>query len=154
MVLLGLPAQVRFAFHFERVPNKVGIFGVRKLSVTESAVKIKIKQESPFGISMGLEEVEFLIRMSGDHLFLVLRILRFLQQPAYTKRLQEDCDVPGLVGVGAIRIRISPLGQRLLAEPAHEVDHVLFGHIFHVGFPAILDERIHASAVCSDGLGV
>ena len=52
VVLLGLPAQVRFAFHFERVPNKVGIFGVRKLAVTESAVKIKIKQESPFGISM------------------------------------------------------------------------------------------------------
>src|SRR5208337_363708 len=128
--------------------------GVRKLTVAKAAVETEIKQESPFGISMGVEVVEFLIRMSGNHFFLVLRILGFLQQPVYTKRLQEDCDVPDLVGVGAIGVPVSPPGQGLLEEPAHKVDHVLLGHSFHVGLGAILDEWINASAVCSDGLGV
>ncbi len=51
-------------------------------------------------------------------------------------------------------IRVSPFGQRLLAEPAQEVDHVLLSHIFHVGLGAIFDELVNASAIGEDGLGV
>ena len=92
--------------------------------------------------------------MGDDFLLVVLRLLVLLEQLCDTELLEENSHLPNLVGVGAIGIRISPLGQRLLAEPAHEVDHVLFGHIFHVGSCAILNERIDASPVCSDGLGV
>jgi hypothetical protein len=67
VVLLGLPAQVGLAFHFESVADEVRIFGVRQLTVTESTVETKIKQKSLFGVCMGIEVFEFLVSVSGDH---------------------------------------------------------------------------------------
>jgi hypothetical protein len=71
-----------------RLPNcQLPLHSARPLAPVET----EIKQESPFGIRIGVQEDEFLMPMSGDHFFFVLRIRRSLQQPVHTKRLQEDC---------------------------------------------------------------
>jgi hypothetical protein len=81
-------------------------------------------------------------------------IFLFLEQPTYAELLQKYCDVADLVAIGAFRIRVSASGQGLLAEPAHEVDHVLLGHVFDARLLASLDEWVDASAVGADAFGV
>jgi hypothetical protein len=122
--------------------------------VTNHAADEKVQQESFFGIGMSVEQGQFIVRV-GDDLFLVVAgIFLFLKQPAYAELLQEYCDVANLIAIGAFRIRVSANGQRLLAEPAHEVEHVLLGHIFDARLLAGLDEWVDTSAVRAYALGV
>jgi hypothetical protein len=80
-------------------------------------------------------------------------IFLFLEQSAHAEFLEKYCDMADLVAVGAFGIGVSPLGQRLLAGPAHEIDHVLLGYVFDARLLAGPDERIDASAVGTDALG-
>ena len=85
---------------------------------------------------------------------MVAGIFFFLEQPTYAELLQEYCDVADLVAIGAFRIGVSANRQRLLAEPAHEVEHVLLGYVFDARLLAGLDEWVEASTVGSDAFGV
>src|ERR1700730_3381817 len=134
----------------QRYPCQLGVSGSVSFVVTDHAADKEVQQESFFGIGVPVEQGQFLVWV-GDDLFLVVAgIFLFLEQPTYAKLLQEYCDVADLVAIGAFRIRVSASGQRLLAEPAHEVEHVLLGHLFDARLLAGLDEWVDACAVGSD----
>jgi hypothetical protein len=124
--------------------------------VTDHAADEEVQQKSFFGIGVPVEQGQFIVWV-GDDLFLVVPgIFLFLQQPTYAELLQEYCDVADFVAIGAFRIGVAADGQRLLAEPTHEVEHVLLGHVFDTRLRAGLDEWVDASAsaVGSDAFGV
>jgi hypothetical protein len=135
-------------------PGELGVPKSVSFVVTDHAADEEVQQESFFGIGMPVEQGQFVFGV-GDDLFLVVAgIFFFLEQPTYAELLQEYCDVADLVAIGAFRIRVSALRQRLLAGSAHEVEHVLLGHIFNTRLLAGLDEWVDASTVGSDAFGI
>src|ERR1700688_2177086 len=72
----------------------------------------------------------------------------------HCERLMPDCYVSELISVGALRVRMLALRQRLLAEPAHEVDDVLLDHILHVALGAIFNEWVDGTAIRADALRI
>jgi hypothetical protein len=135
-------------------PCQLGVPKSVSFVVTDHAADKEVQQESFFGIGVPVEQGQFVFRV-GDDLFLVVAgIFLFLQQPTYAELLQEYCDVADLVAIDTFRIGVTSNGQRLLAEPAHEVEHVLLGHVFDARLLAGMDEWVDASAVGSDAFGV
>src|ERR1700688_4564155 len=138
----------------QRYPCQLGVSGSVSFVVTDHAADEEVQQESFFGIGVPVEQGQFLVWV-GDDLFLVVAgIFFFLEQPTYAELLQEYCDIADLIVVRAFRIGVSANRQRLLAEPAHEVNHVLPGYIFYAHLLTGLDKWVDASTVGSDAFGI
>jgi hypothetical protein len=134
-------------------PCQVVVSGSVSFVVTDHAADEEIQQESFFGIGVSVEQGQFIVRV-GDDLFLVVARIFLFFNSLLTPNSFKNIDVADLVAIGAFRIGVSANAQRLLAEPTHEVEHVLLGHVFDITLLASADEWVDARAVGSDALGV